>query len=500
MMRLIITLCALLIAQFALTIAAHANASYSNTTAFAIDSGNGCPSVTTRTIAVGDNFLIADVDLGLLVTHTWRGDVRLDLISPQGTRVRLIESDTDALSTDNYNVLLSDQAPAAINNPDHAAASDSTTAPPFENRVRPDSPLSAFNGESSLGSWQLELCDDEPGSQDGQFQLATLFLSPQPSPPKPTLSCNGSAIDTLQWTAPSGDTGWPNGSIAPQSYTVSGADFDMSIGGATDRFIGGNGEMTPVTSLNVSGGTNVHALALGVDFISTAQLVTLTMDLGDPGVGLDGLQFDMYDIDAAPDSWQDRLAVDASLDGAPVPITLTPTDGAGYVDGNALIGIANVPTNGPGGEGTVTVNQPLDRLVITYTAGPNSPDDPSGQVIGISALNFCPVPSPSLVATKTLTVGGGGFAIPGSDITYTIAVENRTTAGAPASDIRLSDVLADELIFLSASASGFSGGGFAPALPATNTDCGGGACVVSYDGATLPVGASGNLVITARLK
>ncbi|MDB2437955.1 hypothetical protein N9W89_04520 [Hellea sp.] len=80
----------------------------------------------------------------------------------------------------------------------------------------------------------------------------------------------------------------------------------------------------------------------------------------------------------------------------------------------------------------------------------------------------------------------GGYSIPGACVEYVITVEN--TGSSSATDIVINDVLADELDFAGAVFGGdFTGGSFSsPALPAANTDCASGACVINLTGATLP--------------
>jgi len=100
----------------------------------------------------------------------------------------------------------------------------------------------------------------------------------------------------------------------------------------------------------------------------------------------------------------------------------------------------------------------------------------------------------------------GGYSIPGACVEYVITVEN--TGSSAATDIVINDVLADELDFAGAVFGGdFTGGSFAsPALPAANTDCTGGACVINLTNATLPapvapaVSTTGTVTIRAFVK
>ena len=151
---------------------------YTNTTVAAINGGTNCGGgefTRTFTIPGGDDFTINDLDVGFLASHTWRGDIQLDLDSPAGTSVRLINTDTGGGNEDNYNVEMDDGAGTLINTAPHNT-NDGLVAPPYENSVRPNNVLSAFNGENSVGTWTMTMCDDYPAADGGQFRRADYIL------------------------------------------------------------------------------------------------------------------------------------------------------------------------------------------------------------------------------------------------------------------------------------------------------------------------------------
>ena len=128
----------------------------------------------TRNIVVGDSFIIGDVDLGLLITHTYRGDIVATLTSPSSTTVSLVTND-GGNGLDNYNVRFDDSAGNDVNAAPHNTA-DGTVAPPYENTVRPLGNMSDFNGENALGTWVLDLCDFY-AADSGDFQRANLYFT-----------------------------------------------------------------------------------------------------------------------------------------------------------------------------------------------------------------------------------------------------------------------------------------------------------------------------------
>lgn len=165
---------------FATPVLAQSTTTVSNTSTGNINNARTCTNPLVRNINVSDSFTIADVNIGILVTHSWRGDLQFTLQSPGGTRVQLTNGDTNSVSGDNFNVLLDDSA-AQLVNTDSATGNHSTTAPPYQNTFRPRNPLSAFNGENSAGTWRLETCDLFPSADDGSFRRADLTLTSVPT-------------------------------------------------------------------------------------------------------------------------------------------------------------------------------------------------------------------------------------------------------------------------------------------------------------------------------
>src|SRR3546814_10102573 len=120
----------------------------------ALPISTGCTAPLVRNFTMGARYVVGDVDLGLLATHSWRGDLRVTLQSPAGTRIQLVNGDTGSIDGNNFNVRLDDDAAQTVNT-DGNGTSHSNSAPPYQNSFRPNAPLSAFNGENSVGTWRL---------------------------------------------------------------------------------------------------------------------------------------------------------------------------------------------------------------------------------------------------------------------------------------------------------------------------------------------------------
>lgn len=90
-------------------------------------------------------------------------------------------------------------------------------------------------------------------------------------------------------------------------------------------------------------------------------------------------------------------------------------------------------------------------------------------------------------ANNAATGDADPYAIPGACVEYLITVEN--TGSASATSLAINDVLDDNLEFIAAWPLGFVSGAFGnPALPAINTDCTGGACVINFENGELAAG------------
>lgn len=165
---------------FAQPALAQTTTTYSNATTGTVDGSTVCTSPLIRNINVSDSYTIGDVNIGILATHTWRGDLQFTLISPSNTSVLLTVGDVNNLNGDNFNVLLDDGAAQEVNTDGNTVA-HSGTAPPFQNTFFPNNPLSAFNGENSNGTWRLEICDLFPNADDGTFLRADLILTSVPA-------------------------------------------------------------------------------------------------------------------------------------------------------------------------------------------------------------------------------------------------------------------------------------------------------------------------------
>ncbi len=110
-------------------------------------------STSTSTITVGDSFCIGDVNVEMNISHTFIGDLEVDLTSPEGTTVRL--HDRTGSSSD-----------------------DIITTYDEEGGTLPDGPglLTDFIGEIPTGVWTLTITDNA-GLDTGQLNAWSLKIA-----------------------------------------------------------------------------------------------------------------------------------------------------------------------------------------------------------------------------------------------------------------------------------------------------------------------------------
>ncbi len=162
-------------------IKAQAQISYTNTVDGTVnETATPCTSPLIRTFNVPEIYSIADVNIGVLMSHTYRGDLRMFLLSPQATQITLIQNTAD--TQNNFNVLYDDSAAASITT--HTTLNDTATAttivPPYQRTFRPLQALSAFNGQNANGIWTLSICDSL-NADTGTFFESDLVITAQPA-------------------------------------------------------------------------------------------------------------------------------------------------------------------------------------------------------------------------------------------------------------------------------------------------------------------------------
>ena len=125
-------------------------------------SSSGTPVISSK-IVFYEDLPVADMNVVIDLEHTFLADLVISLTSPAGTVVTLVSSSCGEAR--NINATFDDDSPSF----------NCSIDPAISGMVKPLSSLSAFNGESILGEWILEVRDNAP-SDGGSLNVFALEL------------------------------------------------------------------------------------------------------------------------------------------------------------------------------------------------------------------------------------------------------------------------------------------------------------------------------------
>ncbi len=254
---------------------------YDNTTTGVIsESVTPCSNPLLRTFTIADDFKIVDLNVGFNATHSARGNLRVTVEAPNGTRVQVVASSSD--TRNNYDIKLD----SASSNPINNGTSDTVTSPYYNRTVKPSNSLDAFNGQNALGVWKLELCD-ATNDDSGTFNRAQLVFDGAPNA-LVAGQISGAVFqdynaDGAQASAEPGVAGVTvtayaaNGTTA--STAVSAADGKYTLAGLTDS-VEYRLEFANLPSYLVSGPIGTESVG-SVAFV-TSPRINVKFGLNDP--------------------------------------------------------------------------------------------------------------------------------------------------------------------------------------------------------------------------
>jgi len=108
-------------------------------------------------ISVPDMGIVADVNASVRINHTFDSDLNISLVHPDGTVVPL--STARGVSGDNYGTGTNDCSGTPTVFDDEAGTAIGSGTAPFAGSFKPESPLSAFDGKPTNGTWKLRVQD-----------------------------------------------------------------------------------------------------------------------------------------------------------------------------------------------------------------------------------------------------------------------------------------------------------------------------------------------------
>ncbi len=158
------------------------------------------PAGINNSITVANQTTIADLNVRLDIDHTWVGDLKVSLTHvTTGTAVVLLDrpgvpATSLGCGDNSISCVLDDEAGRIAETQCLASATTSPMAA-IDGSVKPNNPLSAFDGQSIAGMWRLNVSDNM------QFDTGSLLgwclEVNAPAPVVTAFSCNGSDACTV---------------------------------------------------------------------------------------------------------------------------------------------------------------------------------------------------------------------------------------------------------------------------------------------------------------
>jgi uncharacterized repeat protein (TIGR01451 family) len=291
---------------------------YSNTTVGNIlDTVGGACTPVTQTISVSTSAIVGDVDIGVMLTHTYRSDLRVTIKSPVGTVVQLITNSGG--SVDNLNVLFNDEAAAAITT--HSVNNDTVNTisptPPYQRTYQPQTTLSAFDGQNAQGIWTISVCDTV-AVDAGVFYRSDLYITTA-----------GTVLSDLSLTKAVNNTAPASGGAISYTLTATNALGSAAANGVVVT------DLLPIgTSFVSATGTGTYNSGTGiwtVGTLSAGQSASLTINATVTATGATTV-INTAEVTASSNADPDSFANNGSTsedDYASVSFTVTGTRVAG---------------------------------------------------------------------------------------------------------------------------------------------------------------------------
>ena len=155
--------------------------------AFITDDGCDANNYLESTFVYSGGSPIGDVNLFIAITHTYRSDLQIQIESPQGTIVELMDGSNGG-SADNLEVIFDDEAASVVSSSNHTidGTADQTVTSSTDM-------LSNFDGEDPNGTWTIRICDDTGGDtgylNNWSLDISIAIINPEPTNHPTNFSC-----------------------------------------------------------------------------------------------------------------------------------------------------------------------------------------------------------------------------------------------------------------------------------------------------------------------
>jgi len=136
-------------------------------------------AISTATFNVAPGSVVNDINVVFKTNHTWVGDISAKLTSPSGTTIQLFNRPGNGgCAGDGMDVIFDD----AATNTAQQFVNTCNNNPAIAGTFKPAEALSAFNGQSTGGTWTLTV-QDFVGGDAGPNSFAQLNINSTTTPP-----------------------------------------------------------------------------------------------------------------------------------------------------------------------------------------------------------------------------------------------------------------------------------------------------------------------------
>lgn len=368
---------------------------YNNTTSGTIpETTTTCALANTlvRTFTVTETFTVANVALGVDITHDTRGQLRVYVTPPGSAEVQMLVNGGD--TNDNYNIMLSSNAEADNVSDDGDADPNGTFA--LYRRLVTNSNAVNYTGAAN-GTWTIRICDTAGAGAAGTFNSARLVLRSAETFPA---ACSAGNTISFDWGANGEEVAFA--SIAVSGVTVT--QGTTSGEAPTDDPAASLSFRTRTTTTGNHAG--YYTLRMNTNTDTETSLETTRLNFSEP---VHGLTFSLLDVDWTANSWEDYVRVEAigpsseSRSTQVVPANAQLSYAGDWMEPD----IASASTQ-TFGNITYTFSGPVSSVDIQYAQGNEPQTNSASQFVGMADFGFCAYDFGDGPASYSTTLAAGG--------------------------------------------------------------------------------------------
>ncbi len=417
--------------------------SQSSSPGIAIPDGN--PTGVTVTMNVTENVSITDLNVNLNISHTWIGDLIVTIRSPLGTTATIIDrpgrtTTGNGCSGNNIVAALDDEAATPV---ETVCAG---SVPTINGSFIPNNALSIFDGESTLGLWEL-IVSDNAGADLGTINSWGVDYDYEITAPILDVTLDGSGNATvdaedLLFSVTVDCGGYTVLAGSPLAATVSFTCSDTGLNTIAVEVTNDNGAISTCSAI-----VNVIGSGGGGPFVCPADII----QDNDPGICGAVVTYTIDSPSGCGGSGPLAIAIpgltlsNANGGGANVSLCYNPTADRYYsVNGGGSVGMGIQCFDGTTGASISTITADFDFRGAWWNPLLNQAEANGYNSAGIVSLILsadCPVSgfNPEQAGNQPDIQSCGDFNYDSNEIIYynsgAITRVNRTTGATVGTDI-----------------------------------------------------------------